>query len=426
MRCAMNEKWAVVLIGLACTLLPEAARAQTILTLRQAVSLAMQNDTRIGEAETRERSAIREAELSRARSGPNLVTGGGAVYTYGFPQTPGGAPPSIFNLGFTQTLFDLPARGRQRIAEETTGARKVVTAGIRDRVALETASAYLELVSIRHSLDRLRSAGDSAGTIISLTIERLQEGRALPIDVLRVRLAAGQLKKRIVSLESRESTLDGQLHLWTGLQSNQTLPASPERSLPELVAMAAASNVDLKAAEFEERQRVENVASQRGAYWPTIDFIGNYALFGRFNNFDPFFAQFQRNSVNVGVQAKVPIFTSQTGAAVALAQSQLLETRAAIQRQRDQLEMDVRQLAQQLREAEAEREVAELDLAVAQEAVRLADARAAEGRADRLDRERAVVEEARAWDGFFQAGWTHQKAQLELRRATGELSRSFP
>jgi hypothetical protein len=58
--------------------------------------------------------------------------------------------------------------------------------------------------------------------------------------------------------------------------------------------------------------------------------------------------------------------------------------------------------------------------------VRLADARAAEGRADRLDRERAVVEEARAWDGFFQAGWTHQKAQLELRRATGELSRSFP
>ncbi|MET0167402.1 MAG: TolC family protein, partial [Vicinamibacterales bacterium] len=162
------------------------------------------------------------------------------------------------------------------------------------------------------------------------------------------------------------------------------------------------------------------------AYWPTIDFIGNYALFGRFNNFDPFFGQFQRNSVNVGVQARVPIFTSQTGAAVALAQSQLLESRAATQRQRDQLEMEVRQLAQQLREAEAEREVAELDLAVAQEAVRLADARAAEGRADRLDRERAVVEEARAWDGFFQAGWAHQKAQLELRRATGELSRSFP
>jgi outer membrane protein TolC len=433
MRCAMNEKWAVVLMSLGYVLAPEGARAQTILTLRQAVSLATQNDTRIGEAETRERSAVREAELSRARLGPNLVTGGGAVYTYGFPQTPGGAPPSIFNLGFTQTLFDLPARGRQRMAEETTGARKVVTAGVRDRVALETASAYLELVSVRHSLDRLRSAGDSAGAIVSLTIERLQEGRAIPIDVLRVRLAAVQLKKRIVSLESRESTLDGQLHLLTGLQSSQKLqlaaedlPASPERSIPELVAMATASNMDLKAAEFEERQRLENVASQRGAYWPTIDFIGNYALFGRFNNFDPFFGQFQRNSVNVGVQAKVPIFTSQTGAAVALAQSQLLEARAATQRQRDQLEMEVRQLAQQLREADAEREVAELDLAVAQEAVRLVDARAAEGRADRLDRERAVVEEARAWDGFFQAGWAHQKAQLELRRTTGELSRSFP
>jgi outer membrane protein len=429
----MNEKRAVVLIALVSVLVPEGVWAQTILTLRQAVTLALRNDARIGEAETKEVSAVREAELTRAQMGPTLVTGGGAVYTYGFPQTPGGAPPSIFNLGFTQGLFDLPARGRQRIAEQTISARKLATARIRDRVALETASAYLELVSVRHSLDRLRSASDSAGVIISLTIERLQEGRALPLEVLRVRLAAAQLKRRLVSLEGRQSTLVGQFRLLTGLPSDQAvelaaedLPASPERSVPELVAMATANSADLKAAEVEEHQRVDNVASQRGAYWPSVDFIGNYALFSRFNNFDAYFNQFQRNSVNVGVQARVPIFTSETGAAVALAGSQLLEARAATQRQRGQIEMEVRQLAQQLREAEAEREVAELDLAVAQEAVRLADVRAAEGRADRLDRERALVEEARAWDGFFQGNWARQKAQLELRRTTGELSRSFP
>jgi outer membrane protein TolC len=300
-------------------------------------------------------------------------------------------------------------------------------------VIVETASAYLELVGVRRALDRLRSASDSAEVIISLTVERLKEGRALPLDALRARLAAAQLKQRLVSLESRETTLDGQLHMLTGLPFDQALqlagedlPALPERSIPELVAMAAANSPDLKIAELEERQRVDNIASQRGAYWPTIDFIGHYALFSRFNNYDTFFNQFQRNSVNVGFEAKVPIFTPQTGAAVALARSQLLEARASSQRQRVQIEMDVRQSAQQLREAEAEREVAELNLAVAQETVRLADARAAEGRADRLDRERALVEEARAWDAFFQADWGRQKAQLELRRSTGELSRAFP
>src|SRR5262249_11234229 len=110
MRCAMSEKPIVVVVvtSLVCALLPGAARAQTILTLRQAVSLALRSDARIGEAEIKELSAVREAELTGSRLGPNLFTGAGAVYTYGFPMTPAGAPPSLFNLGFTQTLVDLP------------------------------------------------------------------------------------------------------------------------------------------------------------------------------------------------------------------------------------------------------------------------------------------------------------------------------
>lgn len=429
----MNEKGVALVIGLVCALVPERGIAQTMLTLRQAVSLALHNDTRVGEAETREQSAAREADLSRARFGPNLFTGAGAVYTYGFPMTPSGAPPTVFNLGFTQTVFDLSGRGRQRVAEQTADARRLATSSIRDRVALETASAYLELVSVRHSLDRLRSANDGSGVIISLMIERLKERRALPLDLLRVRLEAAQLTQRIVSLEARESTLDGQLRLLTGLKSEQSLqlaaeelPASPERSIPELVALATANSLDLKAAEVEERLRADNVAAQRGAYWPTIDFIGNYAVFSRLNNFDTFYNRFLRNSVNIGLEARVPIFAAETGATVAVARSQLLEARAATERRRGEIEMAVRQFAQQLREADAERAVAELALAVAQETVRLADARATEGRADRLDRERALLEEARAWDGFFGAEWARQKAQLELRRVTGELSRSFP
>jgi len=428
----MSESRIVALAGF-CMLMAGGALAQPALTLRQAVSLALRNDSRIREAETKQESAGRETELTRARFGPNLFTGSGAMYTSGFPQTPGGTLPSIFNLAFTQTLFDVPSRGRQRAAEREAEVQKLGVASTRDLVTLETASAYLELVSVRHSLERLRSAGDSAQAIVSLQIERLREGRVLPVDVLRARLSAAQLHQRVVSLESQESALEGQVRLLTGIARDQPLsiaaedlPSSPDRSVDELLAMATANSVTLKAVELGERARADNLSGQRGAYWPSIDLVANYAVFSRYNNLDTFFNRFQRNSVNAGIEARVPIFSAQTGAAVAVARSQLLEAQAVVARQRDQLEIEVRQAVRQTHEADADREVAELDLAIAQEAVRLADARVAEGRADRLDRERALLDEARAWDRFFHAEWVRQKTQLQLRRVTGELSRSFP
>ena len=432
MPCAMNKSRIVVLGGF-CALMAEVALGQPTLMLRQAVSLALRNDTRIKESEAKQESARRETELTRARFGPNLFTGSGAMYTSGFPQTPGGTLPSIFNVAFTQTVFDVPSRGRQHAAEREAEIQKLETESTRDLVMLETASTYLELVSVRHSLDRLRSGSDSAQAIVSLEIERLREGRVLPLDLLRARLSAAQVHQRVVSLEGRESALEGHLRLLTGIARDQPLslasedlPSSPDRSVEELLAMATANSVTLRAVELGERERADNLSGQRGAYWPSLDLVANYAVFSRFNNLDTFFNRFQRNSVNAGIEARVPIFSAQTGPAVAVARSQLLEAQTAVRRQRDQLEIDVRQAVGQTHEADADREVAELDLAIAQEAVRLADARAAEGRADRLDRERALVDEARAWDRFFHAQWAHQLAQLQLRRVTGELSRLFP
>jgi outer membrane protein TolC len=428
----MSKSWTAALGGF-CVLMAGVALAQPTLMLRQAVSLALRNDSRIKESEAKQESARRETELTRARFGPNLFTGSGAMYTSGFPQTPGGALPSIFNLAFTQTVFDLPSRGRQRAAEREAEIQKLEVASTRDLVTLETASTYLELVSVRHSLDRLRSASNSAQAIVSLEIERLREVRVLPVDLLRVRLSAAQLHQRVVSLENQESALEGQLRLLTGIARDQPLflaaedlPSSPNRSIDELLAMATANSVALRAVELGERAREDNLSGQRGAYWPSLDLVANYAVYSRFNNLDKFFNQFQRNSINAGIEARVPIFSAQTGPAVAVARSQLLEAQTVVKRQRDQLEIDVRQAAGQTHEADADREVAELDLAIAQEAMRLVDARAAEGRADRLDRERALVDEARAWDRFFHAEWAHQKAQLQLRRVTGELSRLFP
>ena len=413
--------------------MPRGALAQEQLTLRRAVALALRNDTRVIEAAAKQESSAREADLSGARFGPNFFTGTGAMYTYGFPQTPGGTLPSIFNLAFTQTLFDAPARGRQRAARQRVEVQELATKRTRDAVVFETASAYLELAAVRESLDHLRRARDSAQTVVALELERLKEGRVLPLDVLQARLAAARLTEILVALESRDGALGDQLRVLTGVRSEapiqvvlEDLPSLPERSTAELSVVAAAASPELKGTQLEARAREDTLAGERGGYWPSIDLVGNYAVFSRFNNVDVFFNRFQRNNLNLGIEARVPIFSTQTGAAVALARSQVIEAQAAVNRQREEIGVQVRRAAERVRETSARRDVAEVELAVAQETVRLAEARMAEGRAARIDREKALVEEGRAWDLFFQAEWARKRAQLELRRMTGELAQLFP
>ena len=423
----MNEKWAVVLIGLACTLVPEAAPSPDDSDASAGgFHFATQNDARIGEAENEERSAIREAELSR-RSIEGRISSQEAVRST--------------RMDFRR----LRAARRHRFSTQRIHADAVRPPRSRTAAHRRRDDGCTESRDGRHSgsrgsqrpLRRTRAGQRSAlaGSFEKrgrqrrsdhLIDDRAAAGRtrATYRRKLRVRLAAGQLKKRIVSLESRESTLDGQLHLWTGLQSIKHCNSRPRISqrprsgpFPNSLPWPPRAMWISKRPNFEERQRVENVASQRGRYWPTIDFIGNYALFGRFNNFDPFFAQFQRNSVNVGVKRKCRIFTSQTGAADRAGPSQLLETRAAIQRQRDQLrdggpaswrsscgkpKLSVR-LRSSIWRSRRKR-------------VRLADARPPKGEPIvSIASRAAVVEEARAV-GRLLSGWLGTpEAQLELR-----------
>jgi outer membrane protein len=407
--------------------------AQTLISLRDAVMLAVRHDTRVLDAEAKEEQARREADVNRAAFGPNLFTGTGAVYTYGFPQTPGGAAPSVFNLAFTQLLFDGPAKGQQRAAIQRIEVQRLAVTRVRETTMLETALAYLELAGVRQALERQRTALRSAQEMIGSMTERLREGRVLPVNVLEARLSSARLAQRITQLEGREATLESELTVLTGSSFGPgvqvgagDLPSPPDRSATELVALAMIADPPLQAARLERLAREHNLAGMRQRYWPSVEVVGNYAIFSRFNNLDTFFNRFQRHNINVGVEARVPLFAAATSPSVAVARTELVEADVAIKQRQDQIELDVRRALQAARQAGADLTVEELQLAVAQENARVATVRVDEGRADRLELQRALVEEGRTWDEFYQADFERQRAQLQLRQITGELSRLFP
>lgn len=421
-------------LAIAVTLVAGTALAEepAKLALRQAVALAIQNSPDLALARVQYTVAEKTAGLERSNFLPNLYTGSGAAYTNGFPQTPGGAPPSPFNLSYVQTLLNPPLRGQFRAAQERAEIQRVEVDRTRDAVIAETVLAYLELAKARHSLELRRRQRQSAQKILDVSRERSSAGLELAIEVTRAKLSAARIEQRIAQLEGREEELEGKLHKLTGIPPGQPLeveaeqlPLGPEQPVYELIEIAMAQNPELQQAEHERRAREHRLRGERGGYWPSLDVVGQYAVFSRINNFDEFFRTFRRHNLNVGVEIRIPVFSSRTSAAVSLARSELNVAELQLRRKRTELEIEVRRLARRARELDAQREVARLELQLAQENLAVLQARFEEGRTSLRDLERARLEESDKWMAFLDADYDRQQAQLELLKTTGQLARVF-
>ena len=405
-----------------------AQETPTRLTLKSAVDLAVQNSSEVKLARARVNVAERTAGVNHSVFLPNLFTGSGAAYTNGFPL----GAPQVFNLSYVQTVFNAPLRGQYRASEDRAEIQRIEADRARDAVILRAASSYLELAKVRHSLRLLRQERESATKISGVTRERAREGMELEVEVTRAELTAARIEQRILQLEGREDSLETDLRRLTGTPADQRieveaedLPPQPEQATAELVSLAVANSLDLKQAEFERRAREHVLKGERGGYLPTLDIVGQYGVFTRFNNYDDFYSRFERHNVTIGIQARIPIFASRTNSAVNLARSELNAAQIEARQKRSVLEADVQRQARKSRELDAEREVARLELKLAQENVRVLQAQFDEGRTSLRDLEKARLEESDKWRAYLDTDFARQQARLELLRTTGQLAKVF-
>lgn len=400
--------------------------------LKQAVDMALRNSREVALAEARYNVAQKTVDVNRSAFRPNLYTGSGAEYTYGFPQTPGGAAPSIINLSYLQTLYNPLLRGQTRAAQDRSEAQRLELEKTRNLVMLQTSSAYLELGKVRHSLELTRAQRQSNARILAFTRERLSEGLELPIEVTRAELNEARAEQRVVQLESRQRVLELQLATLMGLPpdrriqvESETLPLDEQLRERDLVDRALSSNLDLQQAEYERRAREHRLEGEIASKWPTVDVVGQYGLFARFNNFQDYFQKFQRNNFNFGLQVQIPIVSSQRAANVALARSELATAEMELRSKRQDLELEVERQYQSLRELNAAHEVARLELKLAQENLQVVQASFEEGRSNLRDVERARLDENDKWLAFLDSEYDRQKAQLDLLNTTGDLGQLF-
>lgn len=427
----------IVLLVLTAGVGPGIAQTETELaplhfTLKQAVSMSLQKSREISLARLQYETSRQEAGLTRSQFLPNLYTGSGVAYTSGFPILAGGGAPALFNLTYNQELFNLPARGDVRAEEQKAERQRLAMDAVRDAVIERTVSAYLELAKVRRELELLRSERDSAQKILDYTRDRMQAGYELPIEVTRAQLTAAQVEQRLAQLEDQEETAADELRFLLGLEPDQpievtaeSIPPAADQTISNLVADALRNNPEVKAAESERTASEERLRGERGGYWPTIGLIGQYNLLAKFNNYDQFFNKFQRNNFIAGIDIKIPIFASRTGAAISFARANLTASQMQVENKRAQVSLDVRHKARQAREMDTGREVARLELELAQQNLQVLQSQFQQGRASIRDLEMAQLDENEKWLAFLDADLGRQKAELDLLRTTGQLAQTF-
>jgi len=120
---------------------------------------------------------------------------------------------------------------------------------------------------------------------------------------------------------------------------------------------------------------------------------------------------------------RVPIFSAQTKAAIGLAQINLEAARVNLANKKTELSADVRQKTRRVRERDAAKEVARLELQLAQQDVAVLQAQFGEGKLNLREVEKARLEENERWMFYLDANFQKQQAQLELLKTAGQLDK---
>lgn len=402
------------------------------LTLRRCIELALQNSKDIQLAKIQARVADRSASLTKSEFLPNLYAGSGAGYTYGLPETPGGRPPSLFSLTYTEQVFNGPLRGLAKEQEEQAKAQRIALEDTRNWVIERAAMAYLELVKVTHSLELLRKEKDSSDKIAEVTQERQSEGYELPSEVTKAQLTKAQVVQRILQLEGRQDELEVFLRNQLGLAPDQPfdvtpeeLPGSAEQAGANLVALAAQANTSLAFAESDVKAKEFRLAGERKGYWPTLELVSIYSVLEKysFRNYSTIYNNFTYNNLNAGINVNVPIFSAKTRANVSLAQANLDMAKLNLAAKKNQVSAEVRQRSRKVQEADAAKEVARLELQLAQQSLAVVQSQFNEGKMNLRDVERARLQENEKWMAYLDANFQRQQAQLELLRTAGQLAK---
>ena len=259
---------------------------------------------------------------------------------------------------------------------------------------------------------------------------RVSEGRELPVEAKRAGLNVARARERLQSLEADREYGEALVGALVGLDANERVRVAMEERAPAPLPAGVEAAAESALYASKEVRRLESaftakgfeIQAQKAAKLPRVDLVAQYALLGRFNNYEDFFRKFQRHNAQIGISFQVPLFAGPAVDAQRFqAESDAARLRLELQAARNRITIDARRLFQQVKQAESAREVARLDLDVARDQVSVLLAQMEEGRASLRQVEEARLAEDDKWLAFIDGNYALETARLNLLHHTGDL-----
>jgi outer membrane protein TolC len=230
------------------------------------------------------------------------------------------------------------------------------------------------------------------------------------------------------NLELEQASAEASLAIVVGLPADRVRPVAEERPTPALpateevaVKTAVESSSELRKLQSQITAKGLEMRGAKAARLPRADLVAQYGLFSKFNNFDKYFASFQRNNGELGVSFQLPLFSPGVSSQLAQLDTEAARLRLQLTNARNRIAGDLQQSYRDVKKAQTAAEVARLDLEVAREQLSVDLAQMQEGRLTLRQVEEARIVESDKWIAFYDAQYTLEKTQWAVLRQTGGL-----
>lgn len=402
-----------------------------VLTLGEAVELALRQNPDLTLARLEEQRAVLEARAAKDPFSTRFVVGSGLAYSSGFPLSIEGAAPSLVRAEAARSLFNKPQSYKLAQAREEARGAGLDTQSKRNDIVHKTAMLFLDAEQARRAAEIGLKQVDALERVREVVELRVKEGRELPIAARRASLDAARARQRAEAMSDEAEFAERALAVVLGYApEDQVRAAAQERRLPDIpvsdeaaVSSAIESHPQIRRLQSSLVAKGFEARSAKSARLPVIDLVAQYAMLTRFNNYDRFFQTFQRNNFQIGASIQLPLLPG-SGAEARAAQVEVESTRIRneLNATRNRISLDTRRAYQRIRQAESAREVARLDLDVAREELSLFLAQLEEGRATLQQVEQARFQENERWMEYYRSRQELERARLDLLRETGDLA----
>ena len=442
-RCAISILTAFILT---IALRPASLLAEPV-PLKRVVELALSHATGAAIAAADQQHAAAGYRELRDNYIPQLSTGAGLGYSYGFPLALEGSAPALFNINTQSALINPALRNFVRAARVDSTVASLKSKDERNLIIQDAVLSYAELAKWEQRLPSLQETETATEKIQTAVAERVKEGVDTDLDGTRARLSAARVRLRVAEAQGAADVLREHLSKLTGLAA-AGIQTEPD-PLPDFPALpqdastpvhAADTNPGVQAAVEHARAQYLRAQGEHKSLWPSVDFAAQYALLSKFNNYQNYYipdkpcvtsigtflcptSGFQQNNATVGVSIRFPLFNAAQRMRAQAADADAAKATKQAEAARNQVSEETLRLQRSVAQMQAARDVAELEYEIAQKSLTAVQTRIDAGTATLHDLDDARSQLSERFIALQDVTFEMERSQLGLLRSTGDLEK---